>query len=418
MPLSVHNPDQYMASLRQIIGQGRKRIGLLVGAGAPAGIFPAGSAKPLIPAVAGLTDMVMEALKTQYGPTLAAVCAEIDSPNIEAILSRVRSLAGVIGKTRVHDLDGAGQMELSKAICLQIGSIVNRPLPEGPSPYTEFVTWISGTGREHPIEIFTTNYDLLFEQALERARVPNFDGFTGSSEPFFDPSSVASNDLPARWTRLWKLHGSLGWAANPKGEVTRTGQASATHLVFPEHLKYDQTQKAPYAALFDRLRAFLMTPDTLLIATGFSFADAHISARIDECLSANPSASVFAFQFKTLDQETHACNIAGRRANMSVYAADSAMINGIAAPWVPGDPPTRDWGAIRATYWGLDHAAGASRFQLGRFDRLSRFFASSRAVQQFPPAPAPILDSVAVTPAAPDGVTVVALAQTSGGETA
>jgi hypothetical protein len=29
MTISVHNPDQYMASLRQIIGQGRKRIGLL-----------------------------------------------------------------------------------------------------------------------------------------------------------------------------------------------------------------------------------------------------------------------------------------------------------------------------------------------------------------------------------------------------
>lgn len=407
MTLSVHNPDQYMASLRQIIGQGRKRIGLLVGAGAPAGIYPAGSTKPLIPAVAGLTEMVMEALKAQYGPTLDAVCAELDSPNIETILSRVRSLAGVIGKTKVHDLDGAGQMELSKAICLQIGNIVNRQLPEGPSPYAELVTWISGTGREHPIEIFTTNYDLLFEQALERARVPYFDGFTGASEPFFDPSSVASNDLPARWTRLWKLHGSLGWAANSKGEVTRTGQASATHLVFPEHLKYDQTQKAPYAALFDRLRAFLMTPDTLLISTGFSFADAHISARIDECLSANPSASVFAFQFKTLDQEVHACNIAGRRANMSVYASDSAMINGIAAPWIPGDPPTRDWGAIRATYWGRDDAAGAARFQLGRFDRLSRFFASSRAVQQFPPAP-PILDTNAAPTAEPDGVAATA----------
>jgi hypothetical protein len=69
---------------------------------------------------------------------------------------------------------------------------------------------------------------------------------------------------------------SLGWAGNAKGEVVRTGNATATHLVFPEHLKYDQTQKAPYAALFDRLRAFLMTPDTLLISTGFSFADAHM----------------------------------------------------------------------------------------------------------------------------------------------
>ena len=56
--------------------------------------------------------------------------------------------------------------------------------------------------------------------------------------------------------------------------------------MFPEHLKYDQTQKAPYAALLDRLRAFLLTPDTLLVSIGFSFADAHIAARLDEALEA------------------------------------------------------------------------------------------------------------------------------------
>ncbi|MEX3936357.1 SIR2 family protein [Paraburkholderia phymatum] len=398
MTVSIHNPDQYMASLRQIIAQGRKRIGLLVGAGAPAGTFPPGSSQPLIPAVAGLTEMILAALKETYGNTLASLIAEIENPNIESILSRVRSLAGVIGKAKVHDLDGDGYRKLSEAICEQIGLIVNKPLYDGLSPYTEFVTWISGTGREHPIEIFTTNYDLLFEQALERAHVPYFDGFSGANEPFFDPSSVASNDLPPRWTRLWKLHGSLGWASNTKGEVVRTGRGTATHLIFPEHLKYDQTQKAPYAALFDRLRAFLMTPDTLLIATGFSFADAHISARIDECLSANPSASVFAFQFKPLDQEVHARDIAARRANMSLYSPDKAMINGIAAPWMPGDLPTRDWSAIRATYWGSDVKGGPAQFQLGRFDRLARFFASARAAQHFPTAPPPT-ESTIVVPA-------------------
>lgn len=396
MTVSVHNPDQYMASLRQIIAQGRKRIGFLVGAGAPAGIFHPGSDKPLIPAVAGLTDMVMQALKAEYGKTLDAVRAEIKNPNIETILSRVRSLAGVIGKTKVHDLDGEGHKKLSEAICVQIGTIVNKPLPDGLSPYTEFVTWISGTGREHPVEIFTTNYDLLFEQALERARVPYFDGFSGAVVPFFDPSSVAGNDLPARWTRLWKLHGSLGWDANARGEVVRTGQAKATHLVFPEHLKYDQTQKAPYAALFDRLRALLMTSDTLLITTGFSFADAHISALIDECLSANPSASVFAFQFNPFEQEVHANDIASRRANMSLYSPDKAMINGIAALWMPGDLPTRDWGAIRATYWGIDEKVGTAQFQLGKFDRLARFFASSRAVQHFPPSTSAVETAAAV----------------------
>lgn len=382
MIINTHNPDQYMASLRQIIAQGRKRIGLLVGAGAPAGIYPPGNKDPLIPSVAGLTSMVVDALSKQYSTVFEAIKTEINNPNIEDILSRVRSLSSVIGDTKKHNLDGPGYKKLGEKICEEIGSIVNKRLPDGPTPYSELVTWISGTAREHAVEIYTTNYDLLFEEALERAKAPFFDGFTGAREPFFDPSSVANNDLPSRWTRLWKLHGSLCWKGNDHGEVVRIGQSNATHLVFPEHLKYDQTQKAPYAALFDRLRAFLMTPDTLLIATGFSFADAHISARIDECLSANPSASVFAFQFKPLDDEPFACGIASRRANMSVYSPDKAMINGIAGTWMPGDLPTRDWETIRAGYWGVEEDGGNTKFLLGRFDRLTRFFASTRSTQR------------------------------------
>ncbi len=384
MTTSVHNPDHHMASLRQILAQGKKRLGLLVGAGAPAGIFPNGSTEQLIPAVEALTRQVLEALSENRGTVLDAAVADLQNPNIEDILSRVRSLAGVIGKSKVNELDGEGYKQLSAEICTEIGRIVAKALPEGPTPYSELVTWISGTDRLHPVEIFTTNYDLLFEQAFERARVPYFDGFSGSHEPFFDPSSVATNDLPTRWTRLWKLHGSLGWAVGSRGEVVRTGGTSATHLVFPEHLKYDQTQKAPYAALFDRLRSFLMTPDTLLLSTGFSYADAHISARIDECLAANPSASVFAFQFKPLAQESCAREIAARRANMSLYAPDQAVINGIAAPWLPGELPTRDWGPIRQTYWTGNSNESTGQFLLGRFDSLARFFASSRASQYFP----------------------------------
>ena len=385
MTVTVHNPDQYMASLRQIIGQGRKRIGFLVGAGVPAGLSSADRTGPLIPAVAGLTTSVLDSLKPTYPVAIDALLAELPTPNIETVLSRVRTLSAVIGNTPVHGLGGLGYAKLGEAICEKIGKIVDCILPSGSSPYSDLVNWISGAGRDHPVEIFTTNYDLLFEQALERSKVPYFDGFVGANEPFFDPSSVASNDLPSRWIRLWKLHGSLGWRANSRGEVVRVGGTNATHLVFPEHLKYDQTQKAPYAALFDRLRAFLMTPDTLLIATGFSFADAHISARVDECLTANPTASVFAFQYKPLGQETFACDIAQRRANMSVYAPDQAMINGVAAPWQLGAPPSRDWGPIRAGYWGMEDGATDASFLLGRADRLARFFAASRTDQSFLP---------------------------------
>lgn len=67
MSQSVHNPDQYMSSLRTIIAQGRKRIGLLIGAGAPAGMAREDGTYPLIPAVVQLTTTVLDALAPKYG---------------------------------------------------------------------------------------------------------------------------------------------------------------------------------------------------------------------------------------------------------------------------------------------------------------------------------------------------------------
>lgn len=388
MSVSFHNPDQYMASLRTIIAQGRKRVGLLAGAGAPAGMERDDGTRPLIPAVAGLTAQVLVAIEPTYKAQLEALKKDSVKQDIETILSRIRSLSTVIGTTKVHGLDGAGYKTMAETICSEIGKIANVRLPIKPSPYSELVSWITGAPRPHPVEVFTTNYDLLFEEAFERARAPYFDGFTGSREAFFDPASVSGDTLSPRWTKLWKLHGSLGWKANSQGEVVRTGQTDATHLIFPEHLKYDQTQKAPYTALLDRLRAFLATEDTLLISIGFSFADAHVAARIDESLATNAAASVFAFQFQTLDKEACAVELASRRPNFSVYARDKAVINGVAAAWdAPAEYPTKDWGPIRASYWTPGSASGPSEFKLGAIDAFSRFFANSRSPQAFDGAP-------------------------------
>jgi len=391
---SVHNPDQYMAALRTIVAQGRKRIGFLIGAGAPAGMAKKDGSYPLIPAVQGLTEQVLNSLDSKYASTIAAVKADLPKQDIETILSRVRSFGQFLGKQEVHGIDGEGYENLGKAICDQIGKIVSVTLPQTPSAYSEIVNWITGAARDTPIEIFTTNYDLLLEQALEAVRAPYFDGFSGASEPFFDPVTIARNDLPARWTRLWKLHGSLGWCGRTNGEVIRVGGTSSTHLVFPEHLKYDQTQKAPYAALFDRLRTFLSSTDTLLISIGFSFSDAHVTSRIDEALAGNPAASVFAFQFRPLDEEITACDIARRRSNFSVYCPDGAKVNGTRGRWsLPTELPSKDWGPIRATYWGSPGAGKPEQFLLGAIEPFSRFFSASRSMQAYS-------STIAITPAA------------------
>ncbi|MBN7795871.1 SIR2 family protein [Parahaliea mediterranea] len=382
---SVHNPDRYMIDLRQIISQGKKRIGILVGAGAPVSVRVdeqgklADDGSPLIPDVAALTKFVLEQLEEGDKAVIEKLLPELDSePNIETILTQIRRLSQAIGSAQVHGIDGQGYHDIAGTVCEKIGERVATILPEEQNPYTELVSWIGGTQREHPVEIFTPNYDLLLEEAFERAQLPYFDGFSGSHKPFFDPTTVTENSLPARWSRLWKIHGSLGWEIE-NNTVIRTGERKATHLIYPDHLKYDQISRQPYSALFERLREFLTTPDSLLLCTGFSFFDAHISAVIDEALAANTHTAVLAFQFKKLEDEPYAVKIATRRPNMSVYGNDGAVISGISGRWKVGDPPSDEWIRIRETFWDASKNDGSGAFVLGDFARLTRFFAQSHA---------------------------------------
>jgi hypothetical protein len=383
---TVHNPDRFMADLRQILSQGRKRVGLLIGAGAPLSITidengrtnPEGHA--LIPGVDKLTAAALASLKGEQATAAEAIRAGLPQPpNIESILSRVRLLQQALGTTVVNGLDGDGYAQMGKNICEAIGSIVGVHLPPDRTPYHELVSWIGGTQRPHAIEIFTTNYDLLIEEAFEQAKRPYFDGFTGGYEPFFDPVTVAGDDLPSRWSRLWKLHGSLGWKVSD-GVIVRCGGMECSELVYPDHLKYDLTQKQPYSSLFERLKNFLLEPDSLLLAIGFSFRDSHINAVLDETLAMNANSAVMAFQFQELASEDAAAKLAYEHPNLSVYAADGAVISSVAGRWRPGDPP-KNWSEIRSSFWGRRGAGstGDNVFLLGDFAAFCRFCALSHS---------------------------------------
>lgn len=381
---TFHNPDRYMSDLRQILAQGRKRIGLLVGAGAPLAVRvneqgnldPSG--KSLIPGVEQLTRTAVDSLIEPHSTAAKSILVDLGSrANIEILLSKIRLLEQALGNTSVYGLNSAGYKELGRAICEKIGEVVGVELPSGSNSYTELVGWISGTFRNNAVEIFSTNYDLLFEEAFERSKAPYFDGFSGGNVPFFDSATVAGDILPSRWSRLWKLHGSIGWGIQ-NGTVVRTGGRKSTQLVYPDHLKYDLTQKQPYSALFERLKHFLLTPDTLLMATGFSFRDAHICAVLDEALEMNKNTAVFAFQFQKLEQEQPVCELARNRPNLSVYASDGAVINGILGTWRPGEMP-KNWEDIQASFWGRRGQDSFKSFLLGDFAHFSRFCALAQA---------------------------------------
>jgi hypothetical protein len=396
MTSTSHDPSQCVKQLRQTLAADKLAVGFFLGAGCPCAVrvLDGGNERPLIPDIKGLTNSIhgqMIASKEQasaYNKFLGILTQDGEiTPTIETMLNRIRSLREVAGKAEVRGLSFDELDALDQAICRSIKQTVNCSLPDEATPYHALARFI-GTQRYPLTEIFTTNYDVLMEQSLEACRVPFFDGFIGSSKPFFDQRAIEEDKIPARWSRLWKLHGSINWRFNKttKSVFRSTEDSDGDELlIHPSHLKYDESRRMPYFVMIDRPRSFLrgnQKPVALFII-GYSFGDDHLNEAIIESLSANPSAACFVLQFGNLADYPNARKLAKENANLSILARDSAIIRRQEAQWIAH--AATDMATIKCAFQPID-TAGADkqavdesdqprpcRFTIGDFKLLGTF---------------------------------------------
>ena len=89
-------------------------------------------------------------------------------------------------------------------------------------------------------------------------------------------------------------------------------------------------------------------------------------------------SAVLAFQYQSLDKEEPAVKLASDRPNLSVYAADGAVIGGVPGKWRPGELP-KNWGSIRESFWASRWPKEPALFLLGDFAAFARFCALAQA---------------------------------------
>ncbi|MEQ1844425.1 MAG: SIR2 family protein [Nitrospira sp.] len=341
---STHCPYRRATDLLQRLAPGKMRVGFLIGAGCPLAVqVPDGEkTKPLIPDITGLTKLVKNALDLNIELKDVAQNAwdrvagrGFSTPTVEDVLGHIRTLKSLCGNGTIDGFPHDLLTKLDLAICEQIREIVKHPLPTSNTPYHALASWIQAIARDKPVEIFTTNYDLLLEQALEDQRVPYFDGFVGSDSAFLDLESMADDDLPARWARLWKIHGSINWWMTEKKKIRRSRDKVEGEqlLIYPSHLKYDQSRQMPYLAMIDRLRAFLRSDQCVLLTCGYSFGDEHINAYIAEGLLGNPNAACLGMVFNDRVDVPKAVELARWHANLTLLAADGAVVGTVNRNW-------------------------------------------------------------------------------------
>ena len=349
---TVYDPKSYIESLQQILSSDKKRIAFLFGSGTS---FCKKKTLPTIPDMRNMTKQFEEHLskKEKFKKAIELIKKELgEKYNIETFLSCIEQKKEVIGEGKLNNLSSQDFDSLIKetkkyikekvSIHIQIeqDSQVNQLI------HSDFAQWVGCANKKHPIEIFTTNYDYLFEIGFEYKDIPYYDGFAGSYNPFFNSNTVNDLGFLPNQTKLWKLHGSLGWKYEEStNKIIRSRNINEdSMLIYPSILKYNNSKKMPYTAFTDRLANFLRQPDTLLITCGYSFSDEHINELILSSLKVEKSGDVIALYYDigqttngqkkyNFTKNSNMANLAMKDRKLSVYACQSAVIGGHYGKW-------------------------------------------------------------------------------------
>ena len=335
--MADHDPLRFATSLGAKLATRSRHVCVFLGAGAGAACG--------LPDMEGLQEQVLQQLTDQ---DRVAIKAQLAERTLEQVLTRLRRISALIsGEEVVDGLTAARAQTLDAAVCHAIVTALNVNAVN-PAPTRSFAAWAARANYRLPLELFTVNYDLLLESALERLHVPYFDGFVGTLEARFhtelveDLPTASSNAMPAFFVRLWKLHGSVNWAWTDDRHIVRLGQPvpeARAAAIFPSDSKYEESRRVPFVVLQDRLRRALHQPETLMMITGYSFGDHHLNEHIFDAATRRQRSEFIAFCFSDIPQVL--ADRATLTPNLQVVSPHEAIIGGIRAEWqVVDDPPS------------------------------------------------------------------------------
>lgn len=152
--------------------------------------------------------------------------------------------------------------------------------------------------------VFTTNYDLLNEYALDMLGIPYCNGFSGGITRRFNPATFNLSlarpmDVSAnRWAAvdsfvyLCKLHGSISWVRDKEGpwpfkelspEMLDGNEDRV--MIYPTPAKEGQSLGSPYSDMFREFRSRIVRDQSVLLVIGYGFSDDHINNIIRQALT-------------------------------------------------------------------------------------------------------------------------------------
>ncbi|WP_198144753.1 SIR2 family protein [Nesterenkonia jeotgali] len=324
-----HVVRDHLASLLQV-----QNLVILIGSGAS---FHLGS-----PQTRNLNNLAVQNLVTNAGENLDETDSELlrslnpnDEGDLEKLLNGLQLAASLADQTGLSEVTFGSREDSSSFTKAQIEQLKGKinvafshacqlpaldcDLTDPLESHRQFLSRIVRSRRANlpRPKIFTTNYDLVIERALDELGYPYIDGFSGTVDRRlnlayygldFHRVETTSQKVVARADSalyLHKIHGSLNWKPRVSGETGVTtlevvqvpeGSASIEEpvLIYPTAAKEADSLSYPYSDLMRLLSDAVQQNDTAVVTVGYGFGDPHINRILLRSLAINPAINVLA----------------------------------------------------------------------------------------------------------------------------
>lgn len=251
----------------------------------------------------GLWDFCKDEIDTIYdvlkdnGDTLKANLDKTkEDNNIEDFLSIVVIYEKLNGEIK----DEQGE-PIRKKLQKKIAEACRLALDENNHHHSDFLRKLTARKPSDPrVQLYTTNYDTLFEQAAMQAGLTIIDGFTFTHPRLFSGVNFDYDIVYRERSRikpdesfipnvfqLFKIHGSVDWQKESDDRIVQKEIVDNPCIIYPASDKYESSYEQPYIELIAHFQQTLRKEGTLLIVVGFGFKDKHIQGIIKEAVTQN-----------------------------------------------------------------------------------------------------------------------------------